>query len=192
MLHTPRLILRAWQPSDLKPFAQMNADPEVMKYFPAALSRPESNALVERIEHHHQTHGFGLWAVEERSSATFIGAIGLNVPSFEAHFMPAVEVSWRLAHPFWSKGYATEAARAAIKYGFEVLGLSEIVSFTAQVNRRSIALMQRLGMTHQEADDFDHPSLPSGHPLQRHVLYRSTSLYLSTMQQFTDRTDMLG
>ena len=172
MLQTQRLILRNWQQSDLEPFAQMNADAEVMKYFPATLSRSESDALVERIENHHRVHRFGLWAVEERATGAFIGFIGLNVPTFEAHFTPTVEIGWRLAKAFWGKGYATEGARSAIDYGFEVMGLTEIVSFTAQLNLRSIAVMERLGMTHQEADDFEHPRLPSGHPLQRHVLYR--------------------
>jgi RimJ/RimL family protein N-acetyltransferase len=172
MLQTQRLLLRGWQQSDLEPFAQMNADAEVMKYFPATLSRQESEALVERIENHHQVHGFGLWAVEELSTGAFIGFIGLNVPTFQAHFTPTVEVGWRLSKAFWGKGYATEGARRVISYGFEELGLSEIVSFTAQSNLRSIAVMKRLGMSHQKADDFDHPRLPSGHPLQRHVLYR--------------------
>ena len=172
MLQTQRLILRGWQKCDREPFAQMSADAEVMKYFPATLSRQESDALVERIEKHHQVHEFGLWAVEERSTGAFIGFIGLNVPTFEAHFTPTVEVGWRLAKGFWGKGYATEGARKVISYGFEAIGLTEIVSFTAQLNLRSIAVMKRLGMTHQEDDDFDHPGLPSGHPLQRHVLYR--------------------
>ncbi len=172
MLQTQRLILRSWQLSDLEPFAQMNADGEVMKYFPATLSRQESNQMVERIEKHHQIHGFGLWAVEERSTGSFIGFVGLNVPSFQAHFTPTVEVGWRLARPFWGQGYATEGAKKAIDYGFEVIGLSEIVSFTSQLNLRSIAVMKRLGMTYQPADDFDHPRLPTAHPLQRHVLYR--------------------
>ncbi|NEP62793.1 MAG: GNAT family N-acetyltransferase [Symploca sp. SIO2G7] len=172
MLQTQRLLLRDWQPSDLAPLAQMNADAEVMKYFPAILSWQESEALLERIKNHHQVHGFGLWAIEERATGSFMGFIGLNVPKFQAHFTPAVEVGWRLATAFWGKGYATEGARKAISYGFEVIGLTEIVSFTAQSNLRSIAVMKRLGMTHQEVDNFDHPSLPSGHPLQRHVLYR--------------------
>jgi RimJ/RimL family protein N-acetyltransferase len=172
MLQTQRLILRDWQSSDLEPFARINADSEVMKYFPAALSRKESDELVERIENHHQIHGFGLWAVEERLTGIFIGSIGLNVPSFHSHFTPTVEVGWRLARPFWGKGYATEGAEKAIAYGFSILGLSEIVSFTSKVNSRSIAVMKRLGMRHRAVDDFDHPRLSSGHPLQQHVLYR--------------------
>lgn len=172
MLQTQRLLLRAWKESDLEPLAQMNADAEVMKYLPGTLSRQESEDLLERIESHHQAYGFGLWAVEELSLEAFIGWLGLNVPNFPAHFTPTVEVGWRLARAFWGQGYATEGARKAISYGFEVIGLSEIVAFTAQSNLRSIAVMKRLGMTHEETDDFDHPRLPSGHPLQRHVLYR--------------------
>lgn len=172
MLKTQRLIFRRWQDSDCQPFAQMNSDVEVMKYFPALLSPEESNALIERIERHHEVHGFGLWAVEEQATGTFIGCIGLLVPKFQAHFTPTVEVGWRLAKDFWGKGYATEGAKEVIKYGFEVIGLKEIVSFTALSNQRSIAVMKRLGMTRQQSDDFDHPKLPQGHPLQRHVLYR--------------------
>ena len=172
MLQTQRLILRSWRLSDLEPFARINADAEVMNYFPSVLSRQESDRLVGRIEEHHQTHGFGLWALEVISTETFIGFIGLNVPSFQAHFTPAVEVGWRLARPFWGNGYATEGAGRAIAYGFEVLGLPEIVSFSSTLNLRSIAVMQRLGMTYRSTDDFDHPGLPAGHPLRRHVLYR--------------------
>lgn len=181
MLQTQRLILRNWQFADLEPFARLNADCEVMKYFPAALSRQQSNQLVQRIEAHHQIHGFGLWAVEERLTGIFMGFIGLNVPSFSAYFTPTVEVGWRLARPFWGKGYATEGAKKAISYGFNVLELSEIVSFTSKLNLRSIAVMKRLGMSHQVADDFEHPSLPSGHPLQKHVLYRLSSNIHSSM-----------
>lgn len=172
ILETQRLILRDWQQSDREPFARLNADPEVMQYFPATLSPQESDTLVDRIEEHRQIHNFCFWAAEERSTGAFIGFIGLKVPTFEAHFTPTVEVGWRLAKAFWGKGYATEGARKAIRYGFEKIDLPEIVSFTAQINLRSIAVMKRLGMTHNDADDFDHPLLPPGHPLQRHVLYR--------------------
>lgn len=172
MLKTQRLLLRHWQKSDLDPFAKMNADVQVMKYFPATLSQQQSDALVEKIENHHQINKFGLWAVEELATGVFIGFIGLNVPTFEAHFTPTVEIGWRLAQAFWGKGYATEGAKRVVSYGFEVIGLREIVSFTARLNLRSIAVMKRLGMTYNEADDFDHPSLPLDHPLQKHVLYR--------------------
>jgi RimJ/RimL family protein N-acetyltransferase len=169
-LQTQRLILRDWQDTDLDPFAKMNADPEVMTYFPALLSRQESDSLVQRINVHHQAYGFGLWAVE--TTGSFIGFIGLNVPSFQAHFTPAVEIGWRLAREFWGQGFATEGAREVLQYGFETIGLREIVSFTSSLNLKSIAVMKRLGMTSQVSDTFLHPLLPSGHPLQRHVLYR--------------------
>jgi ribosomal-protein-alanine N-acetyltransferase len=175
VLQTERLILRDWRDSDYEPFAQLNADPEVMRYFPAPLSRQESDRLVEGMIEHHRTHGFGLWAVEEQNSGSFMGFVGLNIPTFAAHFTPTVEVGWRLATPFWGKGYATEAAREALRYGFEELQLLEIVSFTATINQRSIAVMKRLGMTHDPAEDFDHPRVPTGHPLQRHVLYRAVN-----------------
>jgi RimJ/RimL family protein N-acetyltransferase len=169
---TPRLRLRRWQASDLAPFAAMNADPVVMEHFPAPLSRAESDQMVERITTHHQTHGFGLWAVEVKATGDFIGFIGLNVPTFEAHFTPTVEIGWRLARPFWGLGYATEGAKQALAVGFHRLGLPEIVSFTATINHRSIAVMQRLPMTHDPAENFDHPRVAAGHPLARHVLYR--------------------
>lgn len=172
MLETQRLLLRRWQPGDRLPFARLNADPEVMRYFPALLSPGESDALVEGIERHFQERGFGLWAVEERKTGLFTGFVGLSVVTFSAPFTPAVEVGWRLARMFWGRGYATEAAGCAIADGFERLALTEIVSFTARENWRSRAVMARLGMTHRAEDDFAHPRLPAGHPLCRHVLYR--------------------
>ena len=159
-------------PADREPFAALNADPVVMEHFPGTLSRAESDAFVEMIEAHFATHGFGLWAVELPDRAPFLGFVGLSVPRFDAHFTPAVEVGWRLAREFWGAGYATEAARAAVADGFKTFGLEEIVSFTVPANVRSIAVMERLGMTHDPADDFEHPNLPVGHPLRQHVLYR--------------------
>jgi RimJ/RimL family protein N-acetyltransferase len=171
-LQTERLILRPWQQSDREPFARMNADPAVMEFFPACLSRDESDAAVDWIEAHSRQHGFGIFAVELRAEQAFIGFTGLSVPRFEAHFRPCVEIGWRLARPYWGQGLATEAARAAVRYGFEVIGLDQIVSFTVPANVRSRAVMEKLGMTHDPSEDFDHPSLPEGHPLRRHVLYR--------------------
>jgi RimJ/RimL family protein N-acetyltransferase len=171
-LRTARLRLRGWRDEDRAPFAAMNADPLVMEHFPAPLSRAESDALAERIERGFAEHGFGLWAVEIAGGADFAGFVGLSVPSFEAHFTPAVEVGWRLARDAWGRGYATEAAREALRFGFAEAGLAEIVSFTAPANARSIAVMERLGMRHDGADDFDHPRLPPGDRLRRHVLYR--------------------
>jgi ribosomal-protein-alanine N-acetyltransferase len=169
---TERLLLRGWRASDRAPFAEMNADPRVMEHFPATMSRAESDTLVDRIEAHFDEHGFGLWAVEVPHEADFVGFVGLAVPRFEAHFTPAVEVGWRLAPAWWGRGYATEAGRAALRHGFEVAGLAEIVSFTSPANAPSRRVMERLGMAHDPADDFDHPALPPGHRLRRHVLYR--------------------
>jgi len=164
--------MRRWRDSDLEPFAALNADPEVMEHFPATLSRAESDAFVERIEARFERDGYGLWALEVAETGRFIGYTGLAPQTFPAHFTPAVEVGWRLARFAWGHGFATEAARAALVFGFERARLEEIVSFTAPTNLRAQAVMQRVGMTHDPADDFDHPALPEGHPLSRHVLYR--------------------
>ena len=169
---TARLILRQWHPQDRAPFAVLNADPAVMEYFPSVLSRGESDALADRIEAHFAERGFGLWAVEIPGVASFAGFIGLSVPSFQAHFTPCVEIGWRLARDHWGRGYATEGARSVLEYGFEELKLDEIVSLTTQRNLRSRRVMERIGMDHSPSDDFDHPGLPEGHPLRRHVLYR--------------------
>lgn len=171
-LGTERLRLRTWRDSDLEPFAALNADPAVMEYLPGPLSRAESDALVARFRDHFDRHAFGLWAVEIPGVVPFAGFIGLSIPGFEAHFTPCVEVGWRLARQCWGAGYATEGAVAALKVGFEQLGLDEIVSLTVPANRRSRAVMERLGMRRDPAEDFDHPRLPEGHKLRRHVLYR--------------------
>jgi RimJ/RimL family protein N-acetyltransferase len=136
------------------------------------LSRAESDARVDLIEAHFHKHGFGIWAVEIIDLAPFAGFLGLSIPRFEAHFTPCVEIGWRLAAEHWGRGYATEGAQAALQFGFESLQLQEIVSFTVPANRRSRRVMEKLGMTSNPAEDFDHPSLPEGHPLWRHVLYR--------------------
>jgi RimJ/RimL family protein N-acetyltransferase len=171
-LRTERLLLRDWRDDDRAPFADMNADPAVMEHFPAPLNRAASDDLVERILGHWAKHGFGLWAVERPADRTFLGFTGLYSPSFEAHFTPAVEVGWRLARAAWGHGYATEAARASLAYGFEIVGLDEIVSFTAPANTRSRRVMERIGMRRDPADDFQHPRIPPGHRLRQHVLYR--------------------
>src|SRR5262249_7114825 len=150
----------------------MNAHARVMEFFPRRLSRLESDAMIDRIQEHFGKRGFGLWAIEVRDVAAFIGVDGLAVPNFTAHFTPCVEVGWRLVFEYWGHGYATEAARLALCYGFGTLGLSELVSFTSTKNHRSRAVMERLGMRRNGAEDFDHPALPTGHRLQRHVLYR--------------------
>jgi RimJ/RimL family protein N-acetyltransferase len=164
--------LRSWTDADLEPFAAMNADPAVMEHFPALLTRAESDATAERIRKHFDDHGFGLWAVEVPGGDAFIGFVGLMVPSFEAHFTPCVEVGWRLARAHWMRGYATEGARAALRLGFEELGLREIVAMVAPGNVRSRRVMDKLGMTFDPRDDFDHPRVPEGNPRRRHMLYR--------------------
>jgi RimJ/RimL family protein N-acetyltransferase len=169
---TPRLVLRGWRDADRPAFAALNADPEVMEHHPSTLDRAASDRLVDAVVGGWSEHGFGLWAVERADNEAFLGFTGLSRPSFEAHFTPAVEVGWRLARHAWGQGYATEAARATLRFGFEVAGLEQIVSFTVPANVRSRRVMERIGMTHDPADDFDHPKLPVGHPLRRHVLYR--------------------
>jgi RimJ/RimL family protein N-acetyltransferase len=143
-----------------------------MEHFPALLSREESDDLVDRIEDHFGQHGFGLWATELSGSDQFIGYIGLAIPRFHAVFTPCVEIGWRLARAHWGQGLATEGARAAARFAFDRLGLPEVVSFTVPSNVRSRRVMEKLGMTHHVGDDFDHPSIASGHPMRRHVLYR--------------------
>ena len=171
-LRTERLIMRGWRDEDREPFAALASDPEVQRYFPAPLSRAEADAFVDRMQAEHERRGWILWALEVEGTGRFIGYTGLEVPGFDAHFTPAVEVGWRLARGAWGNGYATEAARAAVAFGFQRLGLEEIVSFTVPDNAPSRAVMERLGMTHDPAGDFEHPGLPEGHPLRLHVLYR--------------------
>jgi RimJ/RimL family protein N-acetyltransferase len=172
VIETGRLLLRRWRDADRDPFARMNCDPVVMEFFPKSLSRAESDGLVDRIEAHFAEYGFGLWATELRATGEFIGYAGLAVPRFTAAFTPCVEIGWRLDAAHWGKGFATEAARAVVRVAFEVIGLAEIVSFTVPENLRSRRVMEKLGMTHNPDDDFDHPLLPLGHPMRRHVLYR--------------------
>lgn len=174
-LKTKRLLLRPWREQDLEPFAKLNADPEVMKYFPSLLSKKESDRLAERISAPLEQNGWGLWAVSAAEVSDFIGFIGLLEVGFDSHFTPAVEIGWRLDSKYWGKGYATEGALAALKYGFETLRLKEIVSFTSILNKRSIKVMERIGMKHCLDDDFKHPKLPKGHRLSKHVLYRIKS-----------------
>ena len=169
---TDRLLLRRWRDSDRLPFQAMNADPRVMEFMPSLLSPDESDALVDRAQAHFDRHGYGSFAAELIENHSFIGFIGLSIPNFDAPFMPAVEVGWRLAFEYWGHGLATEGARAAVHYAFGELGLDTLVSFTVAGNLRSRRVMEKRGMTHDSCDDFDHPRLPEGHPLRRHVLYR--------------------
>lgn len=172
MLETDRLLLRRWKPSDRAPFAAMNANPRVMEFFAGCLTREESDRFADRIESDFENWGFGLFAVELKETGAFIGFIGLHNATFQAHFTPCVEIGWRIDEPYWNKGLATEGSRAVIDYAFKTLRLDSLVSFTAPSNATSRKLMEKLGMTHDPADDFDHPRLPEGHPLRRHVLYR--------------------
>jgi len=173
-LQTERLLVRQWRPEDREPFARMNADPRVMKFFPACLSRLESDALADRIEREIEQRGWGGYAAELRPERVFIGFIGLSVPTFQAHFTPCVEIGWRLAAEHWNRGLASEGARAVLRHAFEALGMESLVSFTTEKNLASRRVMEKIGMTHDAADDFDHPMLEEGHPLRRHVLYRIT------------------
>lgn len=172
MIETPRLVLRHWEAGDREPFARLNADPRVMEFMPGGLSSSESDALIGRIENHFRAHGFGLLAAELRHERLFIGYVGLQVPGFQAHFTPCVEIGWRLAADYWGQGLATEGAKAVTRYAFASLGLDDLVSFTVPANTRSIRVMKKIGMSRNPTDDFDHPNLPEGHALRRHVLYR--------------------
>lgn len=172
LLKTKRLILRQWQEEDLEPFAGLNADPRVMEYFSSTLTQEESAAALTLSRIHIQKHGWGKWAVALIETGEFLGRIGLEEIDFPASFAPNIELGYRLAFEHWGKGYATEGALACLKYGFETLNLKEIVSFTATLNIRSRAVMERIGMHRDSKDDFDYPKLHEGHKLRRHVLYR--------------------
>lgn len=172
MLETPRLILREWRDDDREPFAALNADPQVMAYFPKRLSRAESDAVVARIRRHFETYGYGAWAVEVKNGPSFIGLVGLLHADPALPFSPAVEIAWRLAAAAWGQGYASEAAERCLAYGFNDLRVQEIVAFTVPANQRSRRVMERIGMRRDPSGDFDHPALAPGHPLRRHVLYR--------------------
>jgi RimJ/RimL family protein N-acetyltransferase len=171
-IETERLLLRPWRDSDLGPFAELNTDVRVMEFFLSTLPRSESDAFAMKVRAHFDEHGYGLWAVEVKEGAPFIGFVGLATVTFEAPFVPAVEIGWRLAHASWGRGYASEAARASLRLAFEELALDEVVSFTVETNQRSRAVMERIGMHHVSAGDFDHPRIPESHPLCRHALYR--------------------
>lgn len=172
-LHTARLILRPWKWEDLPLFAALNADHEVMAYFPAPLSTKESDALAQRIMDAMEHQGFGLWAMERRADGMFLGFTGLQSCNAALPFAPALEVGWRMARKYWGQGYASEAAQACLHFAFTVLQEKELVSFTATSNVRSQAVMRRLGMAYRRT--FEHPALPLGHPLREHVLYTTTA-----------------
>jgi ribosomal-protein-alanine N-acetyltransferase len=174
MITTDRLSLRRWRDEDIVPFAALNADQTAMRFMPGVMTAEETRALIARFEEHHRANGFGVWAVEAPGVAPFVGFVGLQQVAFEAPFTPAVEIGWRLAPAYWGKGYATEAALAVLRFGFEELNLDQIVSFTVPANKPSWSVMERLGMMRNPSEDFDHPRLPVGHALRRHVLYRMT------------------
>lgn len=169
-LSTGRLILRQWRAADRAPFAQLSADPEVMEHFPATSTVAESDALIDRATAHIDEHGWGLWAVEVIATQQFIGFVGL-APDRLSPWEGQVEIGWRLRRSAWGHGFATEAGRGALRFGFDVVGLDEVVSFTTEGNVRSRAVMRRLGLRHDPSRDFDHPRLPADHPQRRHVLY---------------------
>ena len=172
MIETDRLLLRHWTEEDREPFFRLNSDARVMEFMPAYLSRLESELLIDHIEDHFRKHRFGLYALELREDHSFLGFLGLAIPEFAAHFTPCVEIGWRLSRNHWGRGLATEGAKAVVKRAFEVLRLDALVSFTVPANTRSRRVMEKIGMTHDPAEDFDHPHLPEGHPLRHHVLYR--------------------
>jgi RimJ/RimL family protein N-acetyltransferase len=169
-LDSARLRLRQWADADRSPFAELNADPLVMQHFPAPLTQEQSDAMADRCQSRIAANGWGFWAAELKVTGQFIGFVGLNTPIAELPFSPCVEIGWRLARPFWGRGLATEGARAALDYGFDLLQLPEIVAFTALGNDRSRAVMERLGM--RQDGEFDHPLVPRESGVRRHLLYR--------------------
>ena len=171
-IETPRLLLRQWREDDLAPFAALNTDPEVMRFFEEPLSHERSDAWARAIAAVIEDQGWGLWALERRDTGEFIGFTGLQVPRHELPVNPCVEVGWRLARSAWGQGFATEAGRASLAHAFGPLELDEVVSMTVVTNLPSRRVMERLGLTRDEQADFDHPAVSAGHPLQRHVLYR--------------------
>lgn len=179
-METSRLILRQWCDDDLAPFAELNNDPQVMRYFPSTLTHEQSAQMVEDIRKHFEQYGFGLWAVEIKDQVRFAGFIGLAVPQFSAFFTPCIEIGWRLAAPYWNQGLATEGARAVLEFGFDQCNLKQVVSFTVPDNIASRRVMEKIGMSY--IDNFDHPGLPDNDPLQRHVLYCITRPEWDTRQ----------
>lgn len=172
MIRTPRLLLREWRDSDLDPFEAMGSDPRVMEFFPSLLDRAQSASAIARYRAHFAEHGFGFLAVEVPGVADFVGICGMAWARFQVPFTPCVEIGWRLAYDHWGHGYATEGALAVRDYCFSALHFDHIVAFTAINNRRSRHVMEKIGMTYDAAADFDHPSVPEGNPVRRHVLYR--------------------
>ena len=173
MLETDRLLLRQWKASDYSAFAKISGDTDVMEFYPKPLNVAESNAMADRIRGLINKRGWGFWAVEIPKQQGFIGFVGLHIPSEQLPFSPCVEIGWRIAKEHWGKGYATEAARAALDYGFSELGFDEIVSFTTLANLRSQRVMQKIGMSDVK-ENFMHPDIDRSHPQCEHVLYKLT------------------
>lgn len=167
---TERLGFRRWKEEDKIPFAKMNANKEVMKYFLHELSRKQSDEFVDKINNHFKQYGFGLWAVELKETREFIGFIGFFKATFQSHFTPCIEIGWRLDSRYWNKGYATEGAKACLEYGFDTLGFEDIYSFTSQINKPSINVMKKIGL--KQVDTFNHPRIENDNPLSLHVLYK--------------------
>ena len=172
ILRTQHLILRRWKESDFFPFAGMNADQRVMEFMLGTMTEEETRQSIEGIKKHFDAHGFGRWAVEVAGSGQFIGFVGISIPPYTLPFRPCVEVAWRICAEEWGKGYAPEAAKEALRDGFERVALEEIVSFTTLTNLKSRRVMEKLGMRYCPSEDFDHPMVPEGHRLRRHALYR--------------------
>lgn len=174
MIETERLCLRTWRNEDLLPFAKMNADPRVRKFYPSLLNREESDAAVARYRRMHELDGFCFFVAELRETSSFVGFIGMQRMSFQlpAVSLPVVEIGWRLTPEVWGKGLATEGARAVLRFAFAQIQLTEIVAIAVPINLQSRRVMEKLGMTHDAQNDFDNPKVPDGHPFQRHVLYR--------------------
>jgi len=165
-----RLGFRLWKDEDKIPFSIMNADNNVMKYFPNDIDKDESDNFIERIKNHFEINGYGLWAVEEKKSCDFIGFIGFYTATFESDFTPCVEIGWRLSNRYWNKGYATEGAKKSLEYGFNILELNKVYSFTSEINKPSINVMKKIGLLKQKC--FLHPNIDDNNPLKPHVLYK--------------------
>lgn len=175
-IETNRLILRSWEPKDFEPFSKMTSDPRVMKFFPSLLTPAEAAANIKVMTQKMERDGFSFWAAELKATQEFIGFIGLSIPGIQTTFTPCVEIGWRLAYNYWGRGLAPEGAKGCLKYAFEKLKLKEVVSFTTKDNLNSRRVMEKIGMTYDINGDFDHPKIPEGRPLRRHVLYRVHSL----------------
>jgi ribosomal-protein-alanine N-acetyltransferase len=171
-IETPRLLLRHWRDADIEPWVAMNLDPRVTEFFSSTYTRESAELTASLRRRELDELGYGWWVVEVRGAAPFAGVVCLREVPFEAHFTPAREVGWRFAPEHWGNGYATESARGALAHAFAGLGWDEVVAMTAVLNVRSQRVMQRLGMTRDPNDDFDHPKVEEGSPLRRHILYR--------------------